>query len=125
MAVKRIVPELCPECGQKQATLRPNGSVAVSHNCPKAPPGPPMCPVIYMPGHVIFEPANRPAETTMNPWRVTDPVEGIAWKVERDGSKLLLAPTKEWAGALADTLNALENEAERWKNARYAKVMEE
>ena len=57
MAVRRVIPERCPRCGQVQATLRPDGSVAVDHNCPQGPPGPPSYPVTYRACEVDFVPA--------------------------------------------------------------------
>lgn len=57
MAVKKVVPEKCPRCGQTQARQNPDGSVSVWHNCPNRPPGPPSYPVRFRPGEVQFQPA--------------------------------------------------------------------
>jgi hypothetical protein len=58
MAVRQTIHEICPECGQRNARLEPDGSVTVlAHKCPKAPPGPPNYPRMLPASAVIFVPA--------------------------------------------------------------------
>ncbi len=61
MAIKRVVRECCQYCGERMATLKPDGSVRVEgHNCDEGPPGPPNPPYTYRPNEVIFEPQAKP-----------------------------------------------------------------
>lgn len=60
MALKSVVHENCQYCGEKEATLMPDGSVKRDgHGCSEGPPGPASYPYHFRPGEVVFVPAEE------------------------------------------------------------------